>query len=71
MYLKISSTDRGTIPRCGSTQLYLKPSMVKVLPVPVWPYAMMVALNPSSVDITACRAVLSYTSSWLLSWSYT
>jgi hypothetical protein len=32
------------------------PSMVNVLPVPVGPYAMMVALYPSSVDITALFA---------------
>ncbi len=28
------------------------PDMVKVLPAPVWPYAMMVALNPSSTEAT-------------------
>ena len=39
--LKISSVACGMIPRDSSL---LKPSMVYVLPVPVCPYAMMVAL---------------------------
>jgi len=37
MYLKISSLALGTIPRYGSVELYLKPSIVYVLPVPVCP----------------------------------
>jgi len=35
MYLKISSMDLGMIPLCGSMELYLNPSIVKVFPVPV------------------------------------
>jgi hypothetical protein len=41
MCLKICSMARGMMPLSSAE---LKPSMVYVLPVPVWPYAKMVAL---------------------------
>lgn len=44
MNLKMSSMALGMIPLDSSVRLYLKPSMVKVLPVPVCPYAKIVAL---------------------------
>ena len=54
MWWKIASVDLGMIPRSDS---FVKPSIVYVLPVPVWPYAMIVALYPSRQESTAGRAV--------------
>jgi hypothetical protein len=71
MYLNISSIDLGIIPLYGSFELYLNPSIVNVLPVPVYPYANIVALYPSRTDITACFAVVSYTYAYELSGPYT
>ena len=48
----------GMIPLASSLRLYLKPSMVKVFPVPVCPYAKMVALKPSRAEQTDSLAVL-------------
>jgi hypothetical protein len=59
MYLKISSIALGMIPLYGSLWLYLNPSIVKVLPVPVYPYAKIVALYPSKTEQTAGLAALS------------
>ena len=53
MYWKICSIDLGTIPLWGSQPEYLKPSIVCVLPVPVYPYAKIVALYPSKTLETA------------------
>lgn len=38
-----------------------EPSMVWVLPLPVWPYAMMVPLMPFTMSCRVCWATLSYT----------
>jgi len=46
MNLKISSILQGTMPLFGSLRLLLNPSIVYVLPVPVYPYAKIVALYP-------------------------
>ena len=59
IYLNISSTERGIIPRYGSRLLAPNPSIVNVFPVPVYPYAIIVALNPFKEDNTACLAVFS------------
>mmetsp|Transcript_19164 Transcript_19164/g.43303 ORF Transcript_19164/g.43303 Transcript_19164/m.43303 type:complete len:223 (-) Transcript_19164:266-934(-) len=60
---RIPLTDRGTIP--ASSSEWISPSMVCVLPVPVWPYAKMVQLNPSSTSSTMGRTISSYTSDCL------
>merc|ERR1719506_2318232 len=60
IHLKISSMHRGTMPRdSGPKQgwLALQPPIVCVFPVPVWPYASIVALYPSSDESTAGLAV--------------
>ena len=55
----IYSMALGITPH-SSGFLYL-PTIVCVLPVPVWPYANMVPLNPSSTESTTGRAAPSYT----------
>jgi hypothetical protein len=61
----------GIIPLYGSPILYLNPSIVCVFPVPVCPYAKIVALYPSNTEMTLYLAVFSYTNSYVLLSSYT
>ena len=69
MHVKISSIDRGIIPLWGPWSH--EPSIVYVLPVPVWPYAITAALYPCRVECTAGRAAVSYTVCCVVSWSNT
>ena len=50
---KASATALGTIPRCSPSGA---PSIVCVLPAPVWPYAMIAALYPRRTAFTEGRA---------------
>ena len=65
----IWDTALGTIPADSGGDAFLAlaanpspPSMVYVLPVPVWPYAKIVQLNPRRTSSTTGRTASSYTS---------
>jgi len=53
---------RGATPRLAYERV--SPIMVKVLPAPVCPYAMMVPLCPPVTPATTCLQERSYTTSW-------